>query len=319
MIVSALSTLRGRPQMFQGFTYVDWWKALAVVFTATFAVIGLISDPRNKHTGRLTKWGLALLVGICLSAAGGLLAQIKESADDVTKHNEEIEEQKILDNEILAILDNNKATLYNLKRLLLPLNSPPKILASLSVNCETQFHSFCIAANNIPGILSREVFNFWPAGQSGLIGMNLHFYANENDAIAHIDELDLGAKYNLGTQFRLLAGNEVECGFQVDRHMDKSISLSIPAPWECGTPIINNPAHLQSYLDLEGLTIGVTAAAWPPPGDTTVRWLEPIFVSLMLPDGEVMGAANFKKLDSPTGNVLYIAPLALLTSAPPVR
>jgi hypothetical protein len=67
------------------FDWITAWKAISILLTGTFGIIGLATDFRNKHTKKVTKWGWLSLCGIIISTVCGTLAQIKESQDDAAK------------------------------------------------------------------------------------------------------------------------------------------------------------------------------------------------------------------------------------------
>src|SRR5579871_4763331 len=54
----------------------DLWKAIAVALTGVFGVLGLLTNYKDKETGRITVWGKVNLVGIVLSATMGVLSQL---------------------------------------------------------------------------------------------------------------------------------------------------------------------------------------------------------------------------------------------------
>lgn len=62
--------------------FVSAWKAISIVFTGAFGLMGLLTEFKNKETGRLTRWGMVSFGGIVLSAALGVIAQLKENTDE---------------------------------------------------------------------------------------------------------------------------------------------------------------------------------------------------------------------------------------------
>ena len=53
----------------------DLWKAISIGLTGLFGVLGLLTNYKDKVTGRITGWGKLNLAGIILSAAMGMLSQ----------------------------------------------------------------------------------------------------------------------------------------------------------------------------------------------------------------------------------------------------
>jgi hypothetical protein len=61
--------------------FVTLWKALSIVLTGAFGVLGLLKDYKDRATGKITVAGRVSLAGILLSSSLGFLAQLKESSD----------------------------------------------------------------------------------------------------------------------------------------------------------------------------------------------------------------------------------------------
>lgn len=56
----------------------DLWKSASIALTGLFGVLGLLTNYKDKDTGRLTGWGRLNLAGILLSATMGILSQWAE-------------------------------------------------------------------------------------------------------------------------------------------------------------------------------------------------------------------------------------------------
>src|SRR5258708_39813537 len=94
--------------------FVDWWKAISIVLTGFFGVLGLLTNFKDKNTGRITKWGKFSLAGILVSICMGVAAQLKE----VTAQQKARDESAL---KTLQIVTATQTTLHNLERSLAPL------------------------------------------------------------------------------------------------------------------------------------------------------------------------------------------------------
>jgi hypothetical protein len=56
-----------------------YWKEIAIVLAATFAIVGAIFDVRDKRTGRITAWGRVFFALTVLSMIGGFYAQWEQT------------------------------------------------------------------------------------------------------------------------------------------------------------------------------------------------------------------------------------------------
>jgi hypothetical protein len=49
--------------------WVDAWKAVSVVLTGVFGMLGLLTEFKHPETKQITRWGRVSLAGIILSSA----------------------------------------------------------------------------------------------------------------------------------------------------------------------------------------------------------------------------------------------------------
>jgi hypothetical protein len=123
--------------------FVSAWKAISIVFTGGFGILGLATEFKNKHTHKITKWGWVSLVGILISTILGVMAQLKESHDDARKA---VENSEIA----LQLAKNTQTTLGEVRRLLTPLGDP-LLQLSFEVPCsDTAYKAFCLKAQRLP-------------------------------------------------------------------------------------------------------------------------------------------------------------------------
>jgi len=62
-------------------TVLSYWKAISIVSTGAFGMLGLLKDFKDKKTNKVTRWGYVSLIGIIVSTFLGVAAQLKESTD----------------------------------------------------------------------------------------------------------------------------------------------------------------------------------------------------------------------------------------------
>lgn len=89
--------------------FVTVWKALSIVLTGAFGILGLLTEYRDKETNKITRWGRIALIGILVSSFGGVVAQILESSDNARK--------------ALELSTKTQITVTNIERLLNPIGS----------------------------------------------------------------------------------------------------------------------------------------------------------------------------------------------------
>lgn len=64
------------------------WKTISIAVTGAFGILGLLTEFRDKHSRKITRWGWVSLLGIIISAVFGIGAQLKESTDNSAKNLE---------------------------------------------------------------------------------------------------------------------------------------------------------------------------------------------------------------------------------------
>ena len=57
-------------------------KLVAIVASGFFGVLGLVTDFRNKETGKLSAWGVLALIGVVLSSSVAFAIQYMEAIQD---------------------------------------------------------------------------------------------------------------------------------------------------------------------------------------------------------------------------------------------
>lgn len=153
------------------------WKALAIVLTGAFGILGLATEFRRKSSKKITRWGYVSLAGIIVSTIGGVWAQFAEVMSNQKKAAED-------NQRILAVVQATSSTLTNtrtmmresnqttsdIRRLLSPLGSS-RVMVSWAIPCTNPaYQAVCQAiaetqVGGAPFMISRPLP--WPAQPHG--------------------------------------------------------------------------------------------------------------------------------------------------------
>ncbi len=129
--------------------FVTAWKAVSIALTGGFGILGLLKDFKNKETNKITRWGWISLIGIIVSSACGIAAQLKESHDDAKK--------------AFILASETNEMLHGIQRTLAPISSPTVSMNFFS-NCEHQDNvSVCqslLPGENHPRVFPVEIMFF---------------------------------------------------------------------------------------------------------------------------------------------------------------
>jgi hypothetical protein len=136
------------------------WKAISIVLTGAFGILGLLTEFKNKKTNRVTVWGYISLAGIVVSTVFGTYFQLKESSDNADK--------------AFTLAQNTEETLKQVDRLLTPIEEP-LVSISFKVPCTNiRYKSFCTQvrgktweSSDIQAE-SEELWKAWPFKQNRL-------------------------------------------------------------------------------------------------------------------------------------------------------
>jgi hypothetical protein len=102
-------------------------KCLGILFGGSFAILGLLTDFRDKNTNRVTKWGRIALIGIAASTCVSLISQGVESI----KAKDDASAQAQRSNKLLTQIARSVSPLRDIQinyQIEVPLNDP--VLAS---------------------------------------------------------------------------------------------------------------------------------------------------------------------------------------------
>lgn len=213
--------------MFEHLTQLlENWKTISIGLTGIFGMIGLLTEFKNKHTHKITRWGWVSLVGIILSSVGGVAAQLKESSDESAKE--------------LAVLNDIDRTLHPIE--------DPTVTVGLIVDCQgATFQKFCLHANQGVGLgLTSSEWVGWPdADVSVIVDLYKDRVRNQEFIPTNKDGPDL--------EFLVYADLKKD---------DSKLTASVPS--NGGSVIsmkdvvpqtLKNDGQIKSMLDFHGVTV----------------------------------------------------------------
>lgn len=223
---------------------MDWvslWKAVSIVLTGAFGVLGLLKDYKDRATGKITIAGRISLVGILLSSTFGVLVQLKERSDQERARAETARQT-------LALAQNTARTVKDLQRMLSPLEEP-RLSFFFTLACNGDFKDVCEHRLRAP--LSGDYWNWWPQNARYLFG-EANVFANPEDAArferGQLDRGDLLMKVNTTVGPSLLLAPDGTRGTKL--------------VWSAENGGFSSNGKLASMLDLPRSTIIVTGT--PP-------------------------------------------------------
>jgi len=115
-----------------------YWKEIAIVLAGVFAILGAISDVKDKRTKRITVWGRVFFTLTVLSVIAGVYAQWAESGADEARI-------KQAQSDMLRLLERTEKSVYDLSRLMQPIDRP-RVTVILKPDCDvSDFKPFCDA------------------------------------------------------------------------------------------------------------------------------------------------------------------------------
>jgi len=244
-----------------------YWKEVAVVLAGLFAIGGLLSEAKDKITGKFTAWGRVFFTLTILSTMGGIYAQWSDSAEQEKR-------SKQAQVETLNLLERTQKSVYDLSRLLQPIE---KVQVNLfyKLDCAAiKLKAFCSSVRSQakvqeriepPAIRGRGVFSVrkvdwskWPGGSTFFDFVTLYFFKNRNDADEFLkkqnamdDDGDMSLELVLQPQPRLLLNRGDDLSVEFDARNGDIEFMVIGSQI---TPKINDDKML-SAVDIPGATM----------------------------------------------------------------
>jgi hypothetical protein len=142
----------------KGFDLLTYWKSISLGLAGLFGSIGLLTDVRDKHTKRITRWGWVSLIGIFITTVGGIAAEIFDQTNDA---------RTAADNSTraLSILQNTSNTLGIITSM-----NAPTVTITFPVTCVQQRNS------------ERSVQHHREVTQFANDGFDFYFFQNREAA-----------------------------------------------------------------------------------------------------------------------------------------
>jgi hypothetical protein len=121
----------------QTLDFASYWKEIAVVLAALFAIASTIFEVKDKASHRITIWGRIFFGLTILSMIAGFYAQWEQNAREALR-------TKQSQNDMLKIIENTNRNVFDLSRILQPLGVS-QITLVFEPNCP-EVEEFCDAA-----------------------------------------------------------------------------------------------------------------------------------------------------------------------------
>ena len=247
--------------------FVSAWKAVSIVMTGAFGVLGLIKDFKDKDTGKVTGWGRVSLAGIILSSSLGVAAQLKETSD---QEKTRVDAAK----QTFALLQNTAQAIKGIQRTLSPLTEPV-ISLDFDTPCSNEMYKpICerVKSTSIHFPLPRgEVFEGLPKLPANIkLKSLIRFYffqqQKQTDELIKTIRKQPGSEPQsdgvlVGVLWNIDSDLEMECEFALD---DENQAVVYPSYTQGdnvrlvlnGTPRFkHNKGTISSILDLRETTI----------------------------------------------------------------
>jgi len=283
--------------------FVSAWKIVSIGLTGIFGMLGLLTEYKDKVTGRVTKFGRIALAGIILSTLFGMAAQVQEtsSRDEARLRAERDRLQS--QQETLNITRNTALAVNQLERLVTPIGTP-RILANFVLDCDSpNWEHFCRLvrqardASNLPDNVVFEVgrhapnlFDHWPWGdRTGIIFWIRVF--KDSDIIEGILRGEPMFADHIDFSFVAIGSTQVAQGrldVTISPASPRDINLSIV---DAVASRINSRPSVVGLVDFAGATImmdGIRVLNGPPLSDifpVSVTIINPIGQQIRTPEG----------------------------------
>jgi hypothetical protein len=172
--------------------FASYWKEIAVVLAALFAIASTIFEVKDKASHRITIWGRIFFGLTILSMIGGFYAQWEGNARDALR-------SKQSQDDMLKVIENTNRNVHDMSRILQPLGKSD-IYFLFKPNC-MELKEFCDAAlkkakddkhpDNVASFSMPDVdWSKWPGSHYEEI--SLLFFKSKDLAKKHLEGSCLG-------------------------------------------------------------------------------------------------------------------------------
>lgn len=263
--------------------FVTAWKAISIVLTGGFGILGLATDFRNKHTKKITHWGWVSLVGIIVSSVCGVAAQLKESSDDAAK--------------ALALAQSSNEALQQIHRLVSPIGDTAFFI-ELGFDCNKpvpEYATFCAAmkSGRYPhGKSIHDISHKWPSTLNNFrINFTLVFFVKPSDADDYLsggDNAPFDLSYIVDTRPFDMRINDL-VGFEFgNRGVEGKGAVTI----RYYTQELVGTGNIISTEDLWGSTLLIENEA--ADGTAQMKMFKPTYVRMVVKNHFPIGISRFR-------------------------
>lgn len=139
--------------------FITLWKTISIGITAAFGALGILTETKDKATGKTTKYGYLTLAGIIISAAIGMVAQYKEQSDQERTRTE-------ISNQTLKIAKSTEVAVADIKRVITDIGKP-RLSITFGIKCKDELRLFCDEVKATKGPLDYpevdRIWSKWPS------------------------------------------------------------------------------------------------------------------------------------------------------------
>jgi hypothetical protein len=216
------------------------WKAIAIVLTGGFGILGLTKDFKDKQTNKITKWGLISLLGIVVSSIGGVIVQLKESSANAS----------------VAVASSQRAdqTLEEVEKSLSPITTDALIKVVFMIDCTKETYKLlCREVKRIDDgqdmLLGDKVWNNVPPAVRNGFTMRFYFFKYSDDAKSFI----WGKKKSGDLEMYVQMGRSIDDAAAAGPIIDRTLVV-----FEGVVSYAVNHGLLKSISDLEDAKVVIT-------------------------------------------------------------
>jgi hypothetical protein len=238
--------------------FASYWKEIAVVLAALFAITSTIFEVKDKASHRITIWGRIFFGLTILSMIGGFYAQWEQNARDALR-------SKQSQDDMLKVIENTNRNVHDMSRILQPLGRSNVYLA-FTPNC-IEVKEFCDAAvkegeRESPTDKSFRISSFsigsvdwskWP-NRTNIPTISLLFFKDQGQAKKFVESDCLGCKSDMSFELFFDTSEIVPSKMPSVMYVIDIGQLYIGVGNNDITPNVNND-KLLSTIDLPGSTL----------------------------------------------------------------
>jgi hypothetical protein len=270
--------------IFPPLDFVSWWKACSIVFTGIFGIIGLLTEYKNKDTNKINRWGWVSLAGILISMALGVLAQLRETSEQLTERD--------------AAAAKTLQIVTNIQRSLSVLDEPI-LMATFAISCADLFKDFCSAARSgrkptlffLPDKPPETVWAKWPGPAKKLLLIGVFLYKDEASAASPGRKPDWSMNFDVPVTASFQLNMETFLGNlgKPNTVLDPDLNIVLQIDGLPHPSISDTNGEIVAFDDLMKAVVIISAKPFGYSGTSPIG-LRPLSVRLMFRNGRSVGA-----------------------------